>query len=227
MKKIHILLGLIVTMFTMTSLIPPSEEDWQFDLQDGFLQVSYTDSFTNKKKELCAYYINSANLLTINSTINNKLTEKSGKLLFKLNYGATIGLFGADGNQFVTCDGTKNDTLMGSLTISIGKSSLKLVGTKNSFNTIKCKIRVILTDKNKISMKFIGFTVTDLNVKAMKGKSETVETDMETLYNDFLISTKRDKFDEDFFRDLKMIIGICHDVVVAQLQKDIKINELD
>ena len=222
MKKLFTLLSVVVTLLTMTSLSPP--QDGTMELKNEMIQMSYVDSFQNTKKELCSYYVNPTNTYNINSSISNLISKKETKLIFKTTYVVTLQLYGADGNYSPKCS-TGVDTLIGSLNISMGKSSV--TGLKSNFSSVKCKVRVIFTDRNKMSITFVGFTLIDSDVKSFKGGAESTETDLETIYKDFSSSSDRKRSDIAFFEDLKFIVNSCHEAIVSHLEKDIKINELD
>jgi hypothetical protein len=151
--------------------------------------------------------------MSFTTEINKMITAEIKKTAFLTDtkfmilaqpYGVNAG--GKEMNaMFPKCNLTGNDTLFGSLTISITPAKI----INENFGQLKCLYRIILKD-NTYSIKFRGF---ELSVPAKN------LVNLEEIYSEL----KPSKADKEFWTDLKMIISLFN----STLEKTLKDQAAD
>lgn len=225
-------------MFVIGALILPSlssaqqdtTQSWSLPVKDGLICFDFSKQFENKKRELCSYYTDTKLLQEVNSKVAADLSSKGDKVLSNTNYTMICQLFGADMNAsnlqsaFPKCDPSKNDTVWGKLTIMITKNTMSLIapgGTKASFNTITCNFRVIFIGSSKYEISYRGFTISALT------QGGVTQQPLEDTYNEFVKAEKKKKSEKEFFQDIKELIELFNTALGEQLERNIKIAELN
>ena len=122
------------------------------------------------------------------------------------------------------------DTIIGgNITISTvtrNNHSLHIFGDKSSNFTIIGKIKMIFT-QNTYDLRIMGFTVKNLSPNYMKGTVQQNEAFLEDSYKEFLNDRKKDKAVEKFYIEFKELLAFFNLILTEQLEREIKINEMD
>jgi hypothetical protein len=229
MKKIL----LVTAVVFMNTLI--AQENWELPMKDDVVYFKFNSpEFKNKKKDLKDYYYSSQS--TFNNDINLKvlseLSKKGGKYFSTTDYKMTFMSYAGTGPSPVSYSKGKmeaNDTIEGMIMISTvtqNRHALHFLGDKSSNFIITGKIKVIFS-KNKYDMRIKGFTVKNLSMNRSKGSVQMNDVFLEDSYKEFLSEKKKDKSVEKFYIEFKELLNSLVIIINEQLERDIKISEMD
>lgn len=236
MRKIATMILLISTVMCL------GQEAWELPMKDDLVYFQLNSGeFKNKKKPLKKYYVGDSGMQpsilnqNVNSKISSELSKKGGKYFSSTNYymhftainsgfSATTGKYNKNNKEYDT-----KDTLEGAImisTLTTNKNSLHIFGDKSSNFNITGKIKIIFTN-NKYEMKIRGFIVKNQSLNYKKGTVQENEAFIEDSYKEFVSATKKDKSVEKFFIEFKELLNALNTILSEQLEREIKVAEMD
>jgi hypothetical protein len=219
-----------LTAFLLFFVLPKTKAQdnvWELPVKNGLIDFEYAREFQNKKKELCLYYTNNKLQVELGQKIRGELSANADKKFNSSDYTIIFRPYNVDASytnrKFVKCNPNENDTLYGALTIIMCNKPMRLSSSKNSFNLVKCSVKIIFTGLDKYTLKFRGFSLSGMNNLSVPATEEYLED----VYTKFKSVSDKPKADILFYRDLKGLIYLFQNILGNELERNIKINEQD
>jgi len=214
-----------------------SQDKWELPMKNDVVYFQFkSPEFKNTKKALKNYYFDmqkpSEFTKAVNSKIQSELSKKGGKYFSTTDYMMIFQPI--TGGDYYRVDPKSNtvvnkDTIIGNIiimTITRNNHALHIFGDKSSNFTITGKIKMIFT-QNTYDLRIMGFTIKNLSPNYMKGTVQQNEAFLEDSYKEFLNDKKKDKAVEKFYIEFKELLASFSLILTEQLERDIKINEMD
>ena len=192
------------------------QEDWKLPMVNGKIQFEFnSNQIETNKKDLCQTYFSTNTQTELMKKLSAIMTNGKVKFFSESKFLIIPQLFGADASisnmssYMPKCKSNVDDTLIGSLTISLTQAKMFSVRS----GQLKCLYRIILKD-NTYNIKFRGFEYTYWAAGKLGQPAQKMVVNLEDQYTE----DKPSKSDRGYWSDIKMIIGLFNSTLETTLQ---------